>query len=42
MPGFVAEAIDEYFTSHRGLLRGADIARWAATYEPPVTLDNAD
>lgn len=47
--GFVAEAIDDFFrrselmdTSgrrHKGLLTGADMAAWAATYEEPVGYD---
>ena len=47
--GFVAEAIDNYFRTqevmdvtgerHRGVLTGADIARWQAQVEPPLTYD---
>jgi gamma-glutamyltranspeptidase/glutathione hydrolase len=50
--GFVAEAIDDYFTSaevlddtgmrHAGLLRGADLAAWAAGFEAPASLDYGD
>jgi gamma-glutamyltranspeptidase/glutathione hydrolase len=49
--GFVADAIDRFFhmqdvldTSgrrHRGLLTGADMARWAASVEDPLTYDYA-
>src|SRR5207244_9840064 len=44
--GFVAEAIDRFYQSelidstgerHRGLLTGADLARYAARVEPPVS-----
>ncbi|MEL6373630.1 MAG: gamma-glutamyltransferase family protein [Pseudomonadota bacterium] len=45
--GFVAEAIDRFYTHeevldssgsrHKGLLRGADMAAWRASYEAPVT-----
>lgn len=45
--GFLAEAIDGFCATaavldssghaHRGLLSGADLARWSATYEEPVT-----
>jgi gamma-glutamyltranspeptidase/glutathione hydrolase len=47
--GFVAEAIDRFCRgapvkdvsgrAHKGLLTGADLARWRATYEAPLTLD---
>jgi gamma-glutamyltranspeptidase/glutathione hydrolase len=47
--GFVAEAIDRFVGSsqvmdvsgrrHRGLLTGADLARWSARTEPPATFD---
>jgi gamma-glutamyltranspeptidase/glutathione hydrolase len=47
--GFVAEAIDRFYRNeevldasgrrHRGLLTGADMARWAATVEDPVGFD---
>jgi gamma-glutamyltranspeptidase/glutathione hydrolase len=47
--GFVAEAVDRFFRAtdvldvsgrhHRGLLRGADFARWSATVEAPLTYD---
>jgi len=47
--GFVAEAIDRFFRGHevldtsghrhRGLLTGADMARWAASVEPPLAYD---
>src|SRR4051812_39952154 len=46
--GFVAEAIDRFCRypvmddsgrPHPGLLTGHDLASWAPTYEPPVTLD---
>jgi gamma-glutamyltranspeptidase/glutathione hydrolase len=46
--GFVAEAIDRFSprewmddsgTPHGGLLTGADLAGWRATWEPAVTLD---
>jgi len=47
--GFVAEAIDTYFQTRRvmdvsgqensGLLRGEDMAGWAASYEMPVSID---
>ncbi len=47
--GFVAEAISSYLASaevmdvtgrpHRGLLSGADLARWRASVEQPATLD---
>ena len=48
--GFVADAIDGFFRSelmdtsgrkHRGLLTGADMAAWRATYEEPVGYDYA-
>ena len=45
--GFVAEAIDQFFRdnelmdtsgrSHAGLLRGADMASWRASYEEPLS-----
>jgi gamma-glutamyltranspeptidase / glutathione hydrolase len=47
--GFVAEAIDKFCRNtevldssgrrHRGLLTGADMAAWEATYEDPTTYD---
>jgi gamma-glutamyltranspeptidase/glutathione hydrolase len=47
--GFIAEAIDAFVAQtevldasgrrSRGLLTGGDLARWSATYEPPVTLE---
>lgn len=47
--GFVAEAIDDFCRTseildssgrrHRGLLTGADMAAWEATYEDPQTYD---
>lgn len=47
--GFVAEAIDRFYTTERvldasgnhhvGLLRGEDLRDWTATYEMPRTLD---
>jgi gamma-glutamyltranspeptidase / glutathione hydrolase len=47
--GFVAEAIERFAGGtevldvtgrrHRGLLTGADLARWRARFEPPATLD---
>ena len=47
--GFVAEVIDDYLataevmdvtgTPRRGVLAGADLARWRASVEPPVSLD---
>jgi gamma-glutamyltranspeptidase / glutathione hydrolase len=46
--GFVAEAIDAFCRNevvddsgraHRGLLTGADLAGWRASYEPTVSLD---
>ena len=47
--GFVAEAIDKFCRTqevmdvsgerHRGVLTGADIARWQAHVEPPLTYD---
>ena len=47
--GFIAEAIDDFCREtevmdssgrrHRGLLTGDDMARWQATYEPPLTYD---
>ncbi len=47
--GFVAEAIDGFFRStevldtsgrrHRGLLTGADMARWAASVDEPLAYD---
>ncbi|MGI9092935.1 MAG: gamma-glutamyltransferase family protein [Mycobacteriales bacterium] len=46
--GFVAEAIDAFCRTevaddsgdrHRGLLTGADLARWRPTYERPSTVD---
>ncbi|MBA3523492.1 MAG: gamma-glutamyltransferase [Geodermatophilaceae bacterium] len=46
--GFVAEAVDAFCrtevmddsgTSHAGVLTGADMAAWAPTYEPALTLD---
>jgi gamma-glutamyltranspeptidase/glutathione hydrolase len=47
--GFVAEAIDRFVGAsqvmdvsgrrHRGLLTGADLARWSARTEPPATFD---
>ena len=47
--GFIAEAIDAYATRtetmnvtgrrHRGVLTGADMAAWQATYEEPVSYD---
>src|SRR4051812_17681739 len=37
--GFVAEAIDQFSQEHDGLLRGADLAAWRATLEPPATVD---
>jgi gamma-glutamyltranspeptidase/glutathione hydrolase len=49
--GFVAEAIDRFFRTqevldtsgrrHRGLLTGADMARWAAGVEAPLAYDYA-
>ena len=50
--GFVAEAIDRFCRNneamdatgrrHKGLLRGADMAGWRASYEEPLTLDYGD
>ena len=46
--GFVAEAVDEFArtelmddsgTPHAGVLTGADLAGWRASYEPALTLD---
>jgi gamma-glutamyltranspeptidase/glutathione hydrolase len=49
--GFVADAIDRFFRTqevldtsgrrHRGLLTGADMARWAASVEDPLAYDYA-
>ena len=49
--GFVAEAIDRFYSGfeamdtsgrrHQGLLRGDDLAGWAASYEAPVHYDYA-
>jgi gamma-glutamyltranspeptidase/glutathione hydrolase len=36
--GWVAEAIDRFVAASGGLLAGDDLARWSASYEPPVTL----
>ena len=35
--GWVAEAIDRFVAAQGGLLTGEDLARWSASYEPPVT-----
>jgi gamma-glutamyltranspeptidase / glutathione hydrolase len=50
--GFVADAIDDHLRvaealdvtgeRHRGLLRGADMAGWHATLEPPAAFDYGD
>ncbi len=50
--GFVAEAIDDYVATasilddsgsrHEGLLRGADLAAWEATFEEPHSIDYGD
>ncbi|MFL5940820.1 MAG: gamma-glutamyltransferase family protein, partial [Gaiellaceae bacterium] len=37
--GWVAEAVDRFFVAEDGLLTGADLAQWEATFEEPVTLD---
>ena len=37
--GWVAEAVDRFFAAEDGLLTGADLAQWEATFEEPVTLD---
>ena len=37
--GWVAEAVDQFFAAEDGLLTGADLAQWEATFEAPVTLD---
>lgn len=46
--GFVATAVEEFTrievmddtgTPHAGVLTGADLARWRATYEPAITLE---
>jgi gamma-glutamyltranspeptidase/glutathione hydrolase len=46
--GFVAQAVDAFAArevcdetghSHRGLLSGADLAAWKASYEPTISLD---
>jgi gamma-glutamyltranspeptidase/glutathione hydrolase len=37
--GFVAEEIDRFCAGEGGLLAGADLARWEATFEPVVTLE---
>ncbi len=37
--GWVAEAVDSFFAAEDGLLTGADLAQWEATFEAPVTLD---
>ena len=35
----MAEAVDSFFAAEDGLLTGADLAQWEATFEEPVTLD---
>ena len=37
--GFVAEAIDDFSTAEGGLLTGADLAAWQATFEQPTMLE---
>jgi len=48
--GFVAEAVDRFYRTempdgsgarHRGLLTGADMAAWAASYDETVAVDHA-
>jgi gamma-glutamyltranspeptidase / glutathione hydrolase len=40
--GFVADTIDWFCREHGGLLDGADIAGWEASFEPPATYDYHD
>jgi gamma-glutamyltranspeptidase / glutathione hydrolase len=37
--GFVADEIDRFSREHGGLIKGADLAAWRATLEPPATVD---
>jgi gamma-glutamyltranspeptidase/glutathione hydrolase len=39
--GFVAEEIDRFSRAAGGLLTGDDMAGWAATYEPALSVDHA-
>jgi gamma-glutamyltranspeptidase / glutathione hydrolase len=37
--GWVAEAIDRFAAAEGGLLAGEDLARWSASYEPPLAFE---
>jgi gamma-glutamyltranspeptidase/glutathione hydrolase len=37
--GFVAEELDRFSCAEGGLLDGADLAGWRATFEPPLAVD---